>query len=107
MISMFYVDLIVGFVGSLGRSILQVANHGVPEEKEYVQHLAKWMLGVLGGYITWELTHAPVEAVQMVLPEWVPQLILLERLLALALGFFIPDVLENLMRFFIKYTGNK
>ena len=96
---------LMGLIGQLVRVLLQIGEHGQPEPDQYWQLGAKLLLGIVGGWLAWELVNAPIEAVIEILPDFLASFLLISRVLAFSLGFVFPDIAENLIVVFTKWTN--
>jgi hypothetical protein len=96
----FLLMMFAGLIGALSRQFVQwVRDKNWPGQGDTPLFGTWWcelFIGLICGWIAWELTNAPIEAVKAVLPDFIAELDKMSRLLAWALGFVGPDVLENL-----------
>ena len=95
------VMIIAGIIGAISRQFGQwIRDKKWPGRDEETPLWGIWwaevFLGGIAGWIAWELTIAPVDAVTAILPELVAPLLKLSRLLAWAFGFIAPDYIEML-----------
>ena len=96
----------LGGLGQLVRVLLQVGRDGLPEtQSDYIKILAKLLTGFVGGWIAWELANAPLEAVQTLFPELLEAMLTMSRVLSFSLGFVFPDIAENIIAVYTKWTG--
>ena len=83
----------IGVIGAAGRILVQRwANKVWPHEK-LEGFLVALSLGALGGYVAWELPNYITWAYT-------------GRLGALVMGYFCPDILENLLEGMKPYLGD-
>ena len=98
--------MLLGLAGQVTRVLLQIGEHGKPEnQSDYIKILAKLLTGLVGGWIAWELANAPLEAVQTLFPDLLEAMLLMSRVLAFALGFVFPDIAENIIAVYTVWTN--
>ena len=95
--------ILVGVVGATCRQFGQWIRDGHWPGKDsdtplYGVWWVELALGGVAGWIAWELTVAPVDAVTELFPDLAGALLKLSRIMAWALGFVFPDVMELLAK---------
>lgn len=85
--------LFMGVVGSALRILMQRYSYKEWPHDKLEGYLVALALGLFGGYFAWEFPNIPV--ISTIYPEFVPG-----RFGALVLGYFFPDIGENLMEGF-------
>ena len=90
----FTLMIVIGMVGAVGRILIQRWSNKEWPHATWQGYAVAIALGALGGYIAWELPNYI---------DWAST----GRLGALVMGYFCPDILENLLEGFKPPIGDR